>query len=235
MKIIGLIGGMSWESSALYYRHINKMVHQQLGGIHSAQIQMHSVDYDPIVEMGRVGNWQGVADITTDIAVKLEASGAECILICCNTVHRIADEVEQKISIPLIHIADVTGEAIQKAGLTKIALLGTKFTMEGDFFKSRILQKFGIDTIVPNDADRDYLHDAIRNEFCNGIFSDSTKQHIITIINKMVSEGAQGVILGCTELPILISPEDCSIPVFDTTLIHSQAAVKFSLEELAVV
>jgi aspartate racemase len=229
MKTIGLIGGMSWESSAVYYHHINKQVNEQLGGVHSAKILMYSADYDPLVELQRSGNWEEIANISIDISKKLENAGADCILICCNTVHIVAEQLQENISIPLIHIADVTGEEIKKNKISKVALLGTKFTMEKDFFKGRLKQKFNIDTILPDEADKDFVHHSIYNEFCKGIFNESTKTEILKIIDKLISEGAEGVILGCTELPMLIKPSDLSIPSFDTTLIHSTSAVTFAL------
>ena len=229
MKTIGLIGGMSWESSAVYYKHINKQVNEQLGGVHSAKVLMYSVDYEPLVELQRSENWVEIANISIEISKKLQNAGADCLLICCNTVHMVAEQLQKNISIPLLHIADVTGEEITKSKISKVGLLGTKFTMEKDFFKGRLKQKFNIDTILPDEADKNFVHNSIYNEFCKGIFTEETKREILKIIDRLIAKGAEGVILGCTELPMLIKPTDLIIPSFDTTLIHSTSAVNFAL------
>ena len=229
MKTIGLIGGMTWESSAVYYRHINRQINERLGGVHSAKIQLCSVDYAPIVDMQKSGNWDGVAETVADIAQKLTEAGAACVLICCNTVHMVADAVQAKLSVPLLHIAAAAGQAIREKRLRKVAILGTKFTMDQGFFKDRLKQNFNLDVLTPEEPDKTFVHDAIYDEFCRGIFSESTKKSILGIIDKLAAQGAEGVILGCTELPMLIGPNDCGIPTFDTTLLHAAAAVEFSL------
>jgi aspartate racemase len=229
MKTIGLIGGMSWESSAVYYNHINKQVNGKLGGVHSARVLMYSVDYEPLVELQRSENWVEIANISIEISKKLQNAGADCLLICCNTVHMVAEQLQNNLSIPLLHIADVTGVEITKSKISKVALLGTKFTMEKDFFRGRLKQKFNIDTILPNEADKNFVHNSIYNEFCKGIFTEETKIEILKIIDRLIAKGAEGVILGCTELPMLIKPTDLIIPSFDTTLIHSTSAVNFAL------
>ncbi len=229
MKKIGLIAGMSWESSAVYYRHINRLANQKMGGLHSAEIIMHSVDYEPFLQLSSENKWDTIGERTSAIAENLAAAGADCILICCNTVHLIAHMVEQKLSIPLLHIVDPCGEAIKKNGLKKIGLIGTHYTMERDFFKRRLEEKYGIETVIPEDKDRKYLNNAIKSEFCKGLFYPETKREVIEIIKRLEAMGAEGVILGCTEIPILIQVEDCSIPTFDTTFLHSEAALEFAL------
>ncbi|WP_207420619.1 aspartate/glutamate racemase family protein [Desertivirga brevis] len=230
MRKIGLIAGMSWESSAIYYKHINKMVGASLGGVHSAEIIMYSVDYDPYISLGAKGNWEEVGRRVTEIARKLERAGAECILVCCNTVHMIADVVETSVNVPFLHIVDPCGEAILEKGLQKVGLIGTNATMEREFFKGRLLEKFCIETVVPSVEDRAYIDQAIKKEFCRGHFYPETKKRFLTIIEKLEAAGAEGVILGCTEIPILLSENDFSIPGFDTTFLHSKAAVSFALE-----
>lgn len=229
MKTIGLIGGMTWESSAVYYRHINRLINERLGGVHSAKIQLCSVDYAPIVDMQKSGDWAGVAENVTDIARKLTDAGAACVLICCNTVHMVADAVQDKLSVPLLHIADAAGQAIRDKKLKKVALLGTKFTMDQEFFRGRLKQNFNIGVLTPEEADKTFVHDAIYEEFCKSIFSEATKKSILGIIGKLAARGAEGVILGCTELPMLIGPNDCAVPTFDTTFLHAKAAAEFSL------
>lgn len=230
-KTIGLIGGMSWESTVDYYKYINKIVNQKLGKIHSAKIQLHSVDYQEINNIQQEKGWSAVSEIVVNIARKLESSGADCILICCNTVHMIAEDVQSNITIPFIHIADAVGEEIKKIGLKKVALLGTKTTMEGGFFKERLKQKFDVESIIPNKKGREYLTDIILNELCKGVFLDETRKRIVAIIDELALEGAEGVILGCTELPMLIRPSDCKIKNFDTTLIHATSAVNFAFSK----
>ncbi len=229
MKTIGLIGGMSWESTAVYYNHINKQVQERLGGVHSAKILLHSVDYANIVEMQLSNKWDEISSIVEGISLNLQHAGADCVLICCNTVHMAAEQLQTKLSIPFIHIADVTAQEINAQKLNKVALLGTKFTMEKAFFKDRLKQNFNIDTIIPDDEDKEYVHNAIYQEFCKGIFKEETKVELIKIIGRLKSKGAEGVILGCTELPMLIKPEDLDIPSFDTTGIHATSAIDFAL------
>ena len=228
MKTIGLIGGISWLSSAEYYRIINEMVNGRMGGVNAAKIILYSVNYEEIKNLTFAGDWQGISIMICGIAHKLESAGADCILIGANTMHKIADEVQAAISVPLIHIAAATGKVIEKLQLKKVALLGTKYTMELGFYQ-QVLEKYNISAIIPGDEDRQYIHDAIYNEMGKNIFLPSTKENIISIINSLATAGAEGVILGCTEIPLLIKQIDCSIPVFDTTLVHASAAVEFAL------
>jgi len=228
MKTIGLIGGISWLSSAEYYRIINEMVNGRMGGVNAAKIILYSVNYEEIKNLTFAGDWQGISSMICGIAQKLESAGADCILIGANTMHKIADEVQAAISVPLIHIAAATGKAIEKLQLKKVALLGTKYTMELGFYQ-QVLEKYNISAIIPGDEDRQYIHDAIYNEMGKNIFLPSTKEKIISVINSLATKGAEGVILGCTEIPLLIKQIDCNIPVFDTTLVHASAAVEFAL------
>lgn len=228
MKTIGLIGGISWLSSAEYYRLMNEMVNERMGGVNSAKIILYSVNYEEIKNLTFAGDWQGIAKMISGIAQNMENAGADCILLGANTMHRIAGEVQQAISVPLIHIAAATGKAIEKLKLKKVALLGTKYTMEHGFYQQQ-LEKYNITAILPDESDRQYIHDAIYNEMGKNIFLPSTKEKMLTIIDKLIKDGAEGVILGCTEIPILIKQTDCSIPVFDTTFIHASAAVEYAL------
>jgi len=228
MKTIGLIGGTTWYSSIDYYRYVNKLVNKKSGGDEAARVILNSVNYGEIKQLTFDNNWDGVANIICSAAKKTQDAGADCILLCANTMHHIADEVKQSITIPFIHIADATANEIKKAGLKTVALLGTKYTMQMDFFKERLLMH-GINTLVPGEDDIQKINSAIYNELGKGIIAPPTKQLFITIINQLIQQGAQGVILGCTEIPLLIKPGDCSLPLFDTTFIHASAAVDFAL------
>ena len=230
MKTIGIIGGITWLSTAEYYRLLNEMVNEKLGGVSSAKIILHSVNFHEIKTLTFAEDWQGIIEIIGGIAKKLEDAGADCILIGANTMHKIAAEVQSKVSIPVIHIAAATAKKVEEQGLSKVALLGTKYTMELGFYQ-RALEQHGISTIIPNETDRQYIHDAIYNEMGKNIFLPATKQQFLAIIDKLIKEGAEGVILGCTEIPLLLKQSDCSIPVFDTTLIHTNAAIDYALEE----
>ena len=231
MKLIGLIGGISWESSLHYYKIINEKVKEELGGLHSARCVLYSVDFDNIAKLQNEGNWQELNEIMISIAKKLENIGAELIVICANTMHKMADLIEEQISIPLIHIVDATAKEIKKKGIKKVGLLGTKYTMEQDFYVKRLKEKYGIKVIIPKENDRDIIHDVIFNELCLGIVKENSKQQYIKIIKDLERSGAEGVILGCTEIPLLITKEDVSIPVFDTTRIHAEYAVNFALSK----
>ncbi|MCR8632071.1 aspartate/glutamate racemase family protein [Paenibacillus radicis (ex Xue et al. 2023)] len=231
MKTIGLIGGMSWESSLLYYQIINQRVKEKLGGHHSAKSLMISVDFHEIKTLQYEGNWDEATKIMTDSAQKLESGGSDCIVICTNTMHKMANEVEESVSIPLLHIADATANEIVECGIKKVALLGTAFTMEQDFYKGRLIEKFGLDVIVPDEADRKIVHDIIYEELCLGIINENSKQSYLEIINSLVHDGIEAVILGCTEITLLISQLDCSVPIFDTTKIHAEYAVDFALKD----
>jgi aspartate racemase len=232
MKTIGLLGGMSWWSTAEYYRIINEEVGKKLGGLHSAKIIMLSVDFDTIEKMQSEGRWGDATDMLVDGAKKLEAGGADCIVICTNTMHKIADDIQKNISIPVLSIVDATGERIQAMGLKRVALLGTKFTMTEDFYKGRLSDKFGIDVLVPDEDGVETVNDIIYKELCVGNINQSSKEKLIDIINGLADRGAEGVILGCTELPLLVKQEEVKIPLFDTTQIHAEYAVEYALKDL---
>ncbi len=229
MKTIGLIGGMSWESSQEYYRIINETAREKLGGLHSAECLMFSFDFAEIEALQHAGNWEEAARRMVEAAQNLEKGGAEFVLICTNTMHKMAPEVQANIAIPLLHIADPTGEAIVASGITKIGLLGTKYTMEHDFYKGRLIEKFGIEVVVPNEADRNTVHNIIYDELCLGLVKESSKKQYQAVIKKLEADGAQGVILGCTEITLLIQQADTDLPVFDTTRIHAETAVAKAL------
>lgn len=226
MKTIGLIGGMSWESTVDYYKYLNKGVKETLGGLNSAKILLYSYNFSEVEVMQHFEDWDGLTKDMVDKAIKLQEAGANMIAICTNTMHKMAPDIEKAINIPLIHIADATGAIIKKKGKKKVALLGTNFTMNGDFYKERIKEKFGIQVIVPTEEDRQIVHTVIYEELCQGIIKDESKSKYIEIIEKLAIEGAEGVILGCTEIPLLIKDGDTSIPVYDTTKIHSDLLIK---------
>ena len=228
MKTIGIIGGISWLSSAEYYRIINQLVNQQLGGVHSARIILYSVDYEEIKQLTFANNWAAIADMIGGIAQSLEKAGAHCILLGANTMHRIAKEVQARISIPLLHIATTTGAAIRAKQFNTVALLGTRYTMELGFYQEA-LDAFGIRVLLPDEEDRQFVHDAIYEEMGKNIFLPSTKERILSIITAAGEQGAEAVILGCTEIPLMIQQSDSPLPVFDTSFIHAAAAVRFAL------
>jgi len=228
MKKIGLIGGMSWESTLLYYELINKKVKATLGGLHSADCVIESVDFSGIAELQAKGDWKALDDLMISRAKNLEGSGAELLMICANTMHLCVEAIEQHTNIPIVHIAEVTADQIKEAQLDKVALLGTKFTMEKDFFKNILINK-GIDVIVPDQKGRDLVHDIIYNELVRGDIKIESKKIYLEIIADLKAKGAQGIILGCTEIPLLIGPEDTDIPLFNTTKIHAEKTVELSL------
>lgn len=233
MKTIGLIGGITWLSSLDYYRVLNEKINQRLGGVGAGKIILFSVNFAEIKLLTEQGRWDEMARLMTDAAKKLEQAGADCILIGANTMHKIADEIQTGISIPLIHIAEVTAKQIKKQGLQTVALLGTKYTMQLDFYKNKLAAQ-GITTVIPDEDEMEMMNTAIYNEMGKGVFLPATKQKFLIIINKLIDRGAEGIILGCTEIPILIKPEDCSVPVFDTTQIHANAAVEFALADQVI-
>lgn len=234
MKTIGLIGGLSWESTTDYYRYINTLVKEKMGGLHSAKCLLYSFDFEEIVALQKAGHWEKATELMINAAKTLEAGGADVVLICTNTMHKMAKEVQASLSIPLLHIAEVTGNKAKEAGLKKVGLLGTMFTMEHVFYKETLLDQ-GIETIVPEKEDRESVHHIIFDELCKGIILPESKKTYIRIIEKLIDQGAEGVILGCTEIPLLIKQEDSSIPLFDTTFLHAKAAVSFALtKELAL-
>ena len=230
MKRIGLIGGMSWESSMEYYRIINQKIKEVLGGLHSANLIMLSLDFHEIEILQHSNKWKELTSILNQAAKDLENADAELVLICTNTMHKIADEVQRNISIPLLHIADQTAKKINELKLKKIGLLGTKITMEEDFYKGRLIDNYGLEIITPNDEDMEIINRIIYKELVVGKFRTNSKQQYINIINKMISNGVEGIILGCTEIPLLIKEADIEIPIFDTTKIHAESAVYEALK-----
>ncbi|MDI6027054.1 aspartate/glutamate racemase family protein [Corticibacterium sp. UT-5YL-CI-8] len=229
MKTIGFIGGMSWESSAEYYRIANQEVRQRLGGVHSARSLMWSMDFGEIERLQHSGNWQALTDRMIDAARSLERGGADFIVICTNTMHRMAGEIAAAVSIPLLHIADPTAEKINAAGYRRVGLLGTAFTMEQDFYKGRLSDKHGLEVLVPDEADRKTVHDIIYRELVVGRVEDSSREAYRAVIARLVGRGAQAIILGCTEIMLLVSAADSPVPLFDTTEIHAVAAVDIAL------
>ncbi len=229
MKTVGLIGGMSWESSLLYYRLLNETIKQELGGLHSAKILMYSVDFAEIEEFQTKGEWDKSAKLLTDIAIKLERAGADFIAICTNTMHKVVPHIEKEISIPILHIADATAEELLKNNIKKVALLGTKYTMTQDFYKSRLIEK-GIEVLTPKENDREIINNIIYNELCLGIISETSREEYKRIIDLLKIENAEGVILGCTEIGLLINAEHSSLPVFDTTTIHVKSIAMNSIK-----
>lgn len=228
MKMIGLIGGMSWESTALYYRIINEQVKQQLGGLHSARSLMYSVDFHEIEKLQAAGEWQKAGEILAEAAVSLEKGGADFIVLCTNTMHKVAQQITDAVSIPLLHIADATAQRIRQTGVKKVGLLATAFTMEQEFYKGRLNQS-EIEVLVPDAAGRKVVHDIIYQELCLGVIRDESRAQYRKIIAELVEQGAEAIILGCTEITLLVKAEDASVPLFDTTLIHAEDAVKLAL------
>ena len=230
MKTIGLVGGLSWESSKEYYRIINETVNERLGGLHSAKCMLYSLDFAEIRKIQQTKGYDEVTKILIDAAQRLEAAGADIVVICANTMHKFVPEIQRRIHVPIIHIADATAEKILEKGLKKVGLLGTKMTMEEDFYKGRIRERFGIDVLVPDKDERDFIERVIFDELCVGKMNPSSKERFKEIIGNLVDSGAEGIILGCTEIPLLIKQEDVNVPVFDTTEIHAKAAVEFALK-----
>lgn len=231
MKIVGLIGGMSWESTVTYYRLINETIKQRLGGLHSAKIVLYSVDFHDIERLQRSGDWAASGEILAQAARALEKAGAEFIVLCTNTMHKVAASIESVVRIPLLHIADATGQAITQHGLTKIGLLGTRFTMEQAFYRDRLRDRHGLDVLIPNQGDRDVVHRIIYEELCLGQVRLESRAEYRRVIANLVAEGAQGVILGCTEISLLVGQDDSQVPLFDTTSIHARMAVEWALSD----
>lgn len=229
MKTIGMIGGMSWESSLEYYRILNETVKARLGGLHSARCLMYSVDFAEIETLQHQGKWDEATEMMIDAAKRVERCGADFLIICTNTMHKMADQVQSNIKILLLHIADATAEKIKSIGLKKIGLLGTRFTMEEDFYKGRLVEKHGLDVIIPNKDERATVHRVIYDELCQGEIKPSSKAQFVEIIDHLIEQGAQGIILGCTEIGLLVKQADSLVPLFDTTRIHAEAAVDFAL------
>lgn len=228
MKTIGLLGGMSWESTLSYYKSINQGVKEQLGGLNSAKICMYSVNFGQIEKLQHQGKWDETADILSDAARSVEKGGADILLICTNTMHKVAPQIEENLSIPILHIADATAEKLLSKQISKVGLLGTNFTMEQDFYKGRLTDKYGIDVVVPDKHDRLKVHDIIYQELCRGEIKQSSRTEYIRIIDKLRNQGAEAVILGCTEIALLVQQQHTDVPLFDTTAIHAEAAVRFA-------
>lgn len=231
MRTIGMIGGMSWESSLEYYRILNETVKQKLGGFHSAKCVMYSVDFDEIEKLQHQGDWEAATALMIDAALRVERAGAEFLVICTNTMHKMAGEVGQALNIPILHIADVTAEAIKAQGQTKVGLLGTRFTMEQDFYKGRLQHNHGIEVLIPGEQDRQTVHTILYDELCLGEINQVSKGAFQRIIADLKSKGAQGIVLGCTEIPLIVKQEDYKIPLYDTTSLHAVAAVEAALKD----
>nr|WP_321383746.1 aspartate/glutamate racemase family protein [uncultured Vibrio sp.] len=229
MKTIGLLGGMSWESTASYYKALNEGVKSQLGGLHSAKICLYSVDFDEIEKLQHQGKWSETALILAQAAKSVERGGADFLMICTNTMHKVVPEIESHISIPILHIADATAESLIRDGVTKVGLLGTRFTMEQDFYKGRITDKFGIEVVVPTVDEQTVIHDIIYQELCLGEIKSESRDSYVQIIANLHEQGAQAVILGCTEIALLVKQSDTSIPLYDTTEIHAARGVEWAL------
>ena len=229
MKTIGLLGGMSWESTIPYYRLINEGVKQRLGGLHSAQILLHSVDFHEIELCQSRGEWDKAGDILAQAARGLQQAGAEGIVLCTNTMHKVAGAIEAACDVPFLHIADATGRAISQQNMNNVALLGTRYTMEQDFYRGRLQDEFGISTLIPEQGDRQKINQIIFDELCLGEFSDASHDYYLSVIGDLASQGAQGVIFGCTEIGLLVPAELSPLPVFDTAAIHAADAVEFML------
>jgi aspartate racemase len=230
MKTIGLIGGMSWESSIEYYRIINQKVRERLGGTHSAKCVMVSVDFAEIEILQHAGRWSEATAMLVKSARQLESAGADFVVLCTNTMHKMADDICKNISIPFLHIADATADKVKAQGITKIGLLGTRFTMEEDFYRGRLVNNYALDVLIPDENDRKIVHSVIYNELVKGRILPESKLAFLGIIDKMAAQSAEGVILGCTEIGLLVKNGDCRVPLFDTTLIHAEAAVEFALK-----
>lgn len=231
MKTIGMLGGMSWESTQSYYQAINEGIKAQLGGLNSAKICLYSVNFDPIEKLQHIGDWSQTANILVDAAKAVEAGGADFLMICTNTMHKIASDIEAEITIPILHIADATAQQLQQDGITKVGLLGTRFTMEQDFYKNRLINDFSIDVLVPDEVQRNVVHTIIYDELCQGVVNDRSRSLYTEIIESLSLRGAQAVILGCTEIALLIQQQHTDVPLYDTTRIHANAAVKLALSE----
>lgn len=229
MKTIGLLGGMSWESTQGYYRAINEGVNRRLGGLHSAQIALYSVDFAPLERAQHAGDWEAAAALLCDAAIKVEAAGADFLLICTNTMHKLAAEIEAAITIPLLHIADATAKALVQEGIGRVGLLGTAFTMEQDFYTGRLAEGHGIEVILPRPADRQLVHRVIYEELCRGVIDAGSRREYLRVIADLAARGAEAVVLGCTEIGMLVAQPDTPVRLFDTTAIHAERAVAAAL------
>ena len=229
MKTLGLIGGMSWESTVPYYRLINEGIKTRLGGLHSAKLVLYNVDFAEIEQLQAAGRWQEAGQLLAQAAQSLQAAGAQGLVLCTNTMHKVADAIGLAVDLPLIHIADATARAVSAAGLQKVGLLGTRFTMEQDFYKARLQNAFGLDVLVPEPSDRDEVHRIIYQELCLGQVHGASRDMYRSVIQRLIAQGAQGIILGCTEIGLLVDVQDSAVPLFDTTALHAQAAVDWML------
>lgn len=229
MKVLGLLGGMSWESTIPYYRMINEQVKARLGGLHSAKLVLYSVDFQEIERLQHQGDWAGAGQLLAAAAASLRAAGAEAIVICTNTMHNVADVIEQASGLPLIHIADATAQQVRQQGIRRVGLLGTRFTMEQDFYRGRLRDQHGIEVVTPAAADREIVHRIIYDELCRGEIRDASREEYRQIIRRLEQQGAQGIIFGCTEIGLLVGAQDALVPVFDTTAIHAHAAAEYAL------
>jgi len=231
MKTIGLLGGMSWESTLGYYRMINEGVRKALGGLHSAKIVLYSVDFEPIEKLQQAGDWEGAAALLAEAALRIQSAGADFLALCTNTMHKVAPQIERAIDIPLLHIADATAEVLLGNGIRKVGLLGTAFTMEEDFYKGRLKEKYGLRVLVPNQEDRQRVHKIIYQELCLGDVRADSRAEYVRIIDRLANQGAEAVILGCTEIGMLVSQGDTAVRLFDTTAIHAEKAVAYANEQ----
>ncbi len=231
MKTIGLLGGMSWESTSTYYREINEGIKSRLGGLHSAKIALFSVDFDEIEVLQHADDWDATGVILAEAAARVQAAGADFLLICTNTMHKVAPQVEAAIDIPLLHLADATGRRLQQAGINKAGLLGTRFTMEQAFYKQRLVDNFGLEVLIPTPEEIEVVHKVIYEELCLGKIEDKSRDYYLEVISHLQQRGAEAVILGCTEIALLVKQEQTALPLFDTTTIHCQEAVDHALKE----
>ncbi len=231
MKTIGLIGGMSWESTVPYYRLVNEGIKARLGGLHSAKVVLYSVDFHEIEQLQRDGDWDAAGDVLAEAARRLQAAGADLLVLCTNTMHKVAPQMEAAVSIPLLHIADGTAAAIKAAGHRTVGLLGTRFTMEQDFYRQRLQDRHGLQVIVPEADDRRVVHDVIYDELCRGVVRDDSREAYRRIMDDLVARGAEAIILGCTEIGLLVGAQDARVPLFDTTALHAAAAVEAALAD----
>jgi aspartate racemase len=231
MKTIGLIGGMSWESTVPYYRQVNEGIKARLGGLHSARVVVYSVDFHEIEQLQRDGDWDAAGDVLAEAARRLQSAGADLLVLCTNTMHKVAPQMEAAVSIPLLHIADATAAAITAAGHRTVGLLGTRFTMEQDFYRQRLQDQHGLQVLVPDADDRGVVHDVIYDELCRGVIRDDSREAYRRIMDDLVARGAEAIILGCTEIGLLVGSQDARVPLFDTTALHAQAAVEAALVE----